>query len=385
MRVADPKPSVLHIFKDYYPPVVGGIEKCIHWMCDALRDDYFVRVLVAARSRRTTDEVVDGVRVVSVGCYGRVLSLPLAPGFPGWLRRLDSQILHFHLPMPASEMSYLLARPKGKVVVTYHSDIVRRAQRLTGYGALQQVFLKKADAILPTSQRYLDSSAALAPHRERCRVMPLGIPIGNYDETDASRAYSARIREMARGRLAIVFVGVLRYYKGLTFLIEALRGLPETVCVFLGGDAPLDRPIERTTLERQVAESGLGHRVFFLGKLGDSEVTGLLRAGDIYCLPSHLRSEAFGLSQIEALACGLPVVCTNLDTGVPEVNADGVTGIVVEPANPEALRHALASLIDHPELRTQYGEAGRRRAEALYSVEAMGRNLRDVYGRLLGS
>lgn len=378
MRI-DPKPSVLHIYKDYYPPVRGGIEQCIHWMCDETRSDFHVRVLVASRSRDTLDEVIDGVRVVRAGSFGRVLSLPLAPSFHRLMRRMDSDILHFHMPMPLGEMAYLLPpRPKGMVVVTYHSDIVRPAQRMMGYGPLQRIFLNQANVIMPTSQRYLDSSATLAPHRARCKVVPLGIPLDAWRETEESIAYSRHIHEKARGRTVVVFLGVLRYYKGLPFLLEAMRQLGEQVCLFIGGDGP-----KRGELEAQAQALGVADRVTFLGDLSETEAVGLLHGGDLFCIPSHLRAEAFCLSQIEAMACGLPVVGTNLATGVPEVNRDGVTGRIVEPASADALAKGLRELIGNPELRKAMGEAAKNRAETLYSSKMMGEELRKVYQGVL--
>jgi rhamnosyl/mannosyltransferase len=380
------RPTVLHVYKDFYPPVLGGIEKCIHWMCDATREVFDPRVLVAARATRTTDTVEDGIRVVRVGCWGRVLSAPIAPGFGAWLRRLDADILHFHMPNPTGELAWLASRRRlrGRLVVTYHSDIVR--QRLTGllYGPLQQRFLRGARVIMPTSEAYLHTSATLAPHHARCRVVPLGVPLAGLAESDGSRIFGAEIRRRAAGRVAVVFLGLLRYYKGLPFLIEAMRVLPESVCLFIGGDAPAGRAEERAELERQVAEAGLGDRVTFLGALNDAEAVGLRRAGDIFCLPSHLRGEAFGLTQIEAMACGLPVVSTDLP-GVSEVNRAGETGLVAPPGDARALAEALGTLSRDETLRRQLGEAARRHAEEVYSAEAMGRRLIAVYEECLKS
>jgi len=372
------KPSVLHIYKDYYPPVQGGIERCIHWMCDETRAEFHVRVLVASRSRRTIDEVIDGVRVIRAGCLGRFLSAPICPGFGGRLRRLDSDILHFHMPNPTGELAYLLARPRGRVVVTYHSDIVR--QRLTGrlYAPIQRRFLARARVIMPTSQRYLDTSATLAAHRERCRVVPLGVPLDHLAETPGSRAFAQKIAERSPGKTRIVFIGVLRYYKGLSYLIEAMCELGTQTVLFIGGEGP-----ERNSLQRQAAQLGLAEQVHFLGEISDEQAVGLLRAGDVYCLPAHLRAEAFGLGQIEAMACGLPVVSTDLPTGVPEINRDGETGRVVQPADADALRLALSELIAHPDLRRRMGAAGRARAEANYSARKMGENLRAIYHEVI--
>jgi len=373
-----PKTSVLHVYKDYYPPVLGGIEQTINWMCRYTREACHVRVLVASRNGKFSDEIIDGVRVVRVGCWGRALSSPIAPGFLKWLRRLDSEILHFHMPNPMAELAYLLARPKGHVVVTYHSDIVR--QRLSGllYVPLQHAFLRKASLILPTSHAYLDSSKTLRPHRDRCRVMPLGVPIEDYAEADESRVYSEEIRRRTPGRFRIVFVGVLRYYKGLTYLIKAMSRLPENAVLLIGGDGP-----ERNALEKQVHEHGLHDRVLFLGELTDEQKIGLYRAGSVYCLPAHLRSEAFGLSQIEAMVCGLPVISTDLNTGVREVNQDGHTGLVVKPANPKALADAILSLIQDSALREKLAAQAHKRALERFSARRLGDDLREAYRKIL--
>ncbi len=380
------KPSVLHVYKDYYPPILGGIEKCINWLCREMRGDFNTRVLVASRSRRFSDhdEDIQGVRVVQAGCWGRFLSSPIAPRYVHWLRRLDSDILHFHMPNPTAELAYLLARPpRGRVVVTYHSDIVR--QRLTGalYRPLQRRFLEQVRVIMPTSRAYLNSSATLAEHRARCRVVPLGVRLDELDETDASRAFSSEIRQQAAGRCALVFIGLLRYYKGLPFLLRALAHLPaHSSCLFLAGTPPQGREHERRLLERMVGELGLGNRVFFLGALTDAQAVGLRRAGDIFCLPSHLRSEAFGLTQVEAMACGLPVVSTRLP-GVADVNRDGETGRVAEPGDVESLCQSLVVLIENPDLRKQMGLAAEARARRYFSIERMARMVAQIYDDVL--
>jgi len=372
------KPSVLHIYKDFYPPIVGGIEKCIHWMCDQTRKEFHVRVLVASRNSHTCDEVVDGVRVIKAASLGRFLAAPMAPGFPSWIRRLDSDILHFHMPNPTGELAYLMSAAKGNVVVTYHSDIVR--QRLTGllYSPLQQRFLSHARLIMPTSRRYLESSATLQNHLERCRVVPLGIPLDQWAKTPESQAFARSLIGRTAGKTRIVFLGVLRYYKGLVYLLQAMQGLGSQVCLIIGGAGP-----ERANLERQAADLGLRERILFLGELTDSQAAGLLQAGDIYCLPAHLRSEAFGLNQVEAMACGLPVVSTDLPTGVPEINRHGETGIIVPPANMQALREALETLVNNPGLRKQYGEAGKLRAQTHYSAKRMGEDISQAYRDVL--
>ncbi|MFW5870668.1 MAG: glycosyltransferase, partial [Candidatus Sumerlaeota bacterium] len=267
------KPTVLHIYKDYYPPVLGGIEKAMHWMVDQTRNDFVVRVLAASRSRKFVDEDIDGVRVVRVGCMGRFLSAPAAPGFLKWLRRLDSDILHFHMPNPTGELAWLMTKPpRGRVVATYHSDIVR--QRLTGmvYRPVQQRFLSHARLVMPTSQRYLETSSTLAPHRERCRVVPLGIPLDELRRRSSeAEAYRREIEKKLNGRVGILFIGLLRYYKGLQFLIRAMQNIdPEKACVLIAGQVPDSREEEKQQLVDLTQELGLTDRIAFLGALSDA-------------------------------------------------------------------------------------------------------------------
>ena len=110
----------------------------------------------------------------------------------------------------------------------------------------------------------------------------------------------------------------------------------------------------------------------------------LLNAATVFCLPSHQRSEAFGLCQIEAMTCGLPVVSTDLPTGVPEVNRDGESGLIVPPADPTALADALRRLLNDEALRLELGEGGRRRAQELFTARRMADRVAEVYRSVLG-
>jgi len=314
--------------------------------------------------------------VTKVADFGRLLSAPLAPTFPLWLRKLGGDILHFHLPNPTAVVSAFLARPGGRVVVTYHSDIVR--QRVTGamYGPLLRAFLRRADVVIVTSPDYLESSPVLRSVRERCRVIPLGVDPARMEATPA---VAKRIEELKETRPGprVFFLGVLRYYKGLHLLLRAVSKID---ChLYVGGDGPM-----RPALERQAAEEKLTDRVHFLGALSDEESAAWMHTCDVFCLPAHLRSEAFGLCQVEAQLCGRPVVSTALATGVPYVNLDGVTGLVVPPGSPDALAEALRTLLSDEALRVRLGEQGRSRALREFTASVMTGRLWSLYEEVLG-
>lgn len=346
-------------------------------MIGGLRDRFDFTVLVNSRTRHTRERMEDGTRIVEVAELGRALSAPIAPTFPWWLRKLSADIWHFHIPNPTGDFSWLLSRPRGRVVCTYHSDVVRQAWAMAIYGPLLRAFLRRCDAIMPTSPRLAELSPVLRQFPEKMRPVPLGMPLAPFERTSESGLRAREIKRRYKGFPILVFVGKLRYYKGLQFMVSAMRTLPHANFLIIG-DGP-----ERGPLGRLVDEFQLGERVHFLGELSDEDVIDHLQAADLFILPSHLPSEAFGLSQVEAMACGTPVVCCDLQTGVPFVTQDGVTGRVVPPANDEALAAAVRDLLADPQRRFAMGEAARRRAVEEFSQESMCRRIGDVYEEVL--
>jgi rhamnosyl/mannosyltransferase len=368
---------IVHVYKDFWPPIVGGIERSINWMIGGLKDRYEFTVLVNSRTRETRERTWEGVRIIEAGELRRFQSAPLSPAFPRLMRKLKADIWHFHIPNPTGDVSYLLTRPKGAVVATYHSDVVRQAWAMKVYGPMLRAFLKRCDVIMPTSPRLVEYSPILSQFREKCRPVPLGMPLQPFERTATSAMAVREIKRRHAGFPLLVFVGKLRYYKGVQFLVGAMRALPHVHCLIIG-EGP-----EQPRLTALAEEFGLRERVHFLGEISDEEVVAHLQAADIFVLPSHLPSEAFGLSQVEAMACGAPVVCCNLQTGVPFVNQDGVTGRVVPPADEQALADALRELLDDPQKRFKLGEAAHRRAHAEFSQESMCRRIADIYDDVL--
>lgn len=372
----DRKPvRVVHIYKDSYPPVTGGIEISIHRMVEGCRDVCGdLSVLVAGRRLTTEQSEVEGIPVTRVGQWARLLSTPIAPTFPLWLGRASADILHYHLPHPTAVLAHLLARPQGKVVVHYHSDIVRQAKFMPLYRPFLFRFLKRSDRIIVTSQNYLDTSPVLSRFRDKCRVVPLGVPLNRFVPTPEVEDQAQVIRRRYGTRL-ILFVGILRYYKGLQYLLEAMRDVSGTLLIV--GDGPL-----LGDLMKQAARLPQRERIHFLGQVED--VVPYYYAADVFCLPSIYRSEAFGIVLIEAAAAGLPLLSTEIGTGTSYVNLHGVTGLAVPPADPRALVDSLTKLLNDTSLRLRYGTAARHRAKTEFSQERMVQGVLSVYEEVLG-
>lgn len=371
------RPHIVHVYKDYWPPVLGGIERSINWMVRGLSDRFDFTVLVNARGRIGRERSDGPIRIIEVPEWGRLLSAPVSPAFPGALRKVHADLFHFHIPNPTGDVAWQLAGARGPVVATWHSDVVRQKWAMTVYRPLLRRFLRRCAVIMPTSPRLVECTPLLQEVRDHCEPVPLGLPQSEFQPTGALAAKARAVRKRFGPAGMMLFVGKLRYYKGLHFAIGALREVPNAQLVLIGDGT------ERGKLLALARELGVADRVHFEGELPDEEVVPYLHACDFFVMPSHLSSEAFGLSQVEAMACGKPVLCCNLPTGVPWVTQHGVTGIVVPPADEAALARGMRELLADGQRRFQMGEAALRRARELFSQEAMCAHLGAIYDRVL--
>lgn len=359
--------KILHVYKDFDPPVLGGIERYVAQMCRYQRQWAEVEALVCSRSLRTRIEIREGTRVTEAGEWGRFQSAPLSPLFPWHMRWIRADVVVVHVPNPAAELGWLLARPRGSLVVRYHSDVVRQARAMRLYRPFLMHFLRQSAMILPTSEPYLESSTVLSGLRERCRVVPLGIEPERFQNPDPERVSALRAQY---GKEFVLFSGIHRYYKGLQVLVRAASGIKAPLVI--AGDGP-----ERA--ECMALAQQLGAQVSFPGRLSQDDLVAHLHASTVFAFPSVERSEAFGLSILEAHACGVPVVATRLGTGVEFVNEDGKTGLNVPPRDPEALAAAINTLLEDPKKRQKMGEYARQRVEKEFRVEHAARTEFELY------
>ncbi len=357
---------ILHLYKDYFP-VLGGIENHVRVLAEAqARAGHDVTVLVCDPSLRTHIEEINGVRVVKAGRLATVASMPLSCRQPLALARADADIVHVHSPYPLGEASAWLLKRRSKIVITYHSDVVRQKAIMRFYGPILRRVLRKADRIIATSPRYIETSPWLSQVREKCVVVPLGVDHRRF--TPPPEPYD--------GPFTLLFVGRLRYYKGLDDLLRAMRSLPDARLRVVG-IGPMLGPLRAMAQELRIA-----NRVEFLGEVGDEELPEIYRRANLFVLPANARAEAFGTVLLEGMASGLPCVTTEVGTGTSWVVQDGVTGLVVPPHDPEALAKAIESLRDQ-NVRVEMGKAARERVEQLFTQERMVRDVEALYQELI--
>jgi glycosyltransferase involved in cell wall biosynthesis len=362
---------VVHVYKDIFPPVVGGIERHIDTIRRSL-PEIDCDVVVCARGWRTKKRNTGHGAEVLVGELGRILSVPIAPTFPLWLARQHPDIVHLHMPNPTGELSVLLAVRATPLVVTYHADIDRQAIFNPIYQPLVQACLRRASSILVTSPRMLESSTALAPYAHKVESVPFAVDLARFDP--------ARITESERqcvsrrfGSPLIVSVGRLVYYKGFEQLIEASRELDASVIIVGGG--PLESQLR--TLARDLP------RMHIVGEASEEELVAYLAAADCFVLASTSRAEGFGIATLEAQAMGVPAVVTDVGTATVEAIDPGRSGLVIRPRSPKEIVAACREVIENPDRRRTMSVAARRHVLAHHSPAALATRLRAVYARAL--
>lgn len=355
----------------YYPPVPGGIETHLRELCAGIAaQGVRVACAVSAPGRMGSRSQDGRTPVLAFGKLFPGLP-PVNPALPRWFcrNRNGFDVVHMHAPNPWAELCCLLFPPK-RLIVSYHADIVGKACA-PFYLPFQKALLRRADAIVVASRSLLGSSRVLRPFAQKCVVIPYGVDAARFKKAD--KAAVARLRSLGKPPY-FLYVGRLVPYKGLRVLLDAMRGVPGTL--FVVGVGPLLRD-----LRAQALAAGIAERVRFFPKVTDNELPDFFHAADAFVLPSVTRAEAFGIVQLEAMACGKPVISTRLGTGVDEVNVHGRTGLTVVPGDAAGLRGAMRALAERQALRARLGAQARRRAQQ-YSSRAMTDAMLALYKRV---
>lgn len=351
---------VLHIGK-FYPPHRGGMETHLQALVEGMQNEVDVTVLVANDGRATVDEEIGRVRVCRLATWAQIAATSICPDLAARIRKTPADIVHIHWPNPAAILAWLVSGHSGRLVVTYHSDVIRQRWLSRLFAPALNAALARADAIIATSPNYIEASEVLSRWRRKCHVLPFGIADEVFRPADANAV--ADVQSRFRGPI-VMSVGRLVYYKGFAHLIRAMAGVAGTLLIV--GDGPLREP-----LQKLIDDLGMRDRAFLLRDITDTQLRAYYSAADLFVLPSIARSEAFGLVQVEAMAAGTPVINTWLASGVPYVSQHGITGGTVPPADEESLRNMINTLLNDDALRARYSCAARARADAEFRASHM--------------
>lgn len=359
-----------------FHPIRGGVEKVMLDITQGLSEKGIPCDMLCANFEKS-----QGITEITLNEHGKLFIVPtlfkaagtmIAPRMISWLRKhaREYEIIHIHHPDPMAAIALMLSGFKGRVLLHWHSDIISQKFFLFFYKPIQKWLIKRAERIIGTTPVYVADSPALRKAQDKTTFVPIGIQPLISDVVEANKIKSPYICKI------IVFsLGRLVEYKGFEYLIDAAGYLPEDYHVVIGGTGPL-----KDALQKRIDNLGLKERVTLLGFVDNKDVPCWFSAADVFVLSSVMKTEAFGIVQIEAMSVGTPVVATRIPgSGVSWVNKDGVSGLNVEPRDPEALAKAILAVTKDETAHKSFGAGAKSRFEEMFRKELMFNKLEDIY------
>jgi rhamnosyl/mannosyltransferase len=367
--------KVLHFFKTYYPESMGGIEQVVFQLAEGCAaDGVEAEVLYLSRRGAARNEPIGrhlthrsklDLHVASTG-----FSFSAIRDFKALAAQAD--IIHYHFPWPFMDLVHFAAGIRKPTVVSYHSDVVKQKNLLKLYQPLMNAFLGRVDRIVASSPNYAATSPVLRQYRDKLAIIPYGLDESTYPVASPERLAHW---EKAVGKKFFLFVGALRYYKGLSYLLEAAKATGYPVVILGGGHLEFE-------LKAQAKELGVDN-VHFLGGLPDDDKVALLTLCHAFVFPSHLRSESFGISLLEGAMYAKPMISCDIGSGMSFINIAGETGLEVAPRDPRALAQAMTTLWNDPALADRLGAGARKRYEQTFTSQKMASAYSALYRDLL--
>lgn len=367
--------KILQLGKFY--PIRGGVEKVMFDLMVGLSiKGVECDMLCAAYHEKSfTRKLSDRSKLMVVYTMKELAATMISPSMVIRLRKIaaDYDIIHVHHPDPMAALALFCSGYKGKVVLHWHSDILKQKTLLRFYMPLQKWLLKRADIIVGTSPVYVKESPFLQEVQHKVTYLPIGVtPVAD----DEKRA--AALKRTYLGRRIIFSLGRLVPYKGFSYLIEAAKLLGKNYVVLIGGTGPL-----KEELQAQIDSMGLSKRVKLLGYVPDEDLPMYFGACDLFCMSSVMKTEAFGIVQIEAMSCAKPVVATRIpQSGVSWVNEHGVSGLNAEPCNARDMARCIRRVLLNEKSYEYYSEGALNRYQTLFTQDQMINNCLDIYAKL---
>ncbi|MDK2725754.1 glycosyltransferase [Vibrio vulnificus] len=330
---------VLQVSK-LFPPFYGGIETVVYDLSIELKNQgHDTDVLCVSDQNVNSNEEVDGIKVYRCGSLCHLASTYLSISFVYTWRsiRNNYDVIHVHLPNPLAMIAMILFPPQGKIILHWHSDIVKQKYLKIPFLPIQKYLLDRCSKIITTSPNYAPYSLDLKAYLDKISVVPIGI---NKMALSSSEAVKLRLQSEYVGKKVVFSLGRHIYYKGFEYLIKSAKFLSDDYVVIIGGSGAMTE-----YLKKMIYDLDLTEKVFLIGKIDHNELGSYYDFCDVFCLPSVERSEAFGVVQLEAMSFGKPIISTRIQgSGVDWVNKSGISGITVEVRDPQAIASAIENI-----------------------------------------
>jgi rhamnosyl/mannosyltransferase len=361
--------KILQINKLYYP-AIGGVESVVQNIAERLngQDDFIVDVLACQNKGGRQTENINGIKIYRAASFGKILGMPISLDFFRLsfklFRQYDKIIIHYPFPLASFICPFI---PKRKLIICYHSDIIRQKISRIILSPLIKISLKRASLILAGGNNIIKYSSWLYPLAKKCRVLPYGTQ-ANFQTADEEKSLILK-KKYSNGKILLLAVGRLVYYKGFTYAIKAMGDIDAKLLII--GTGP-----EEKKLRQIIKDKKLENKIEIIGT--QERLAPFFLAADIFLFPSIARSEAFGLVQLEAMAAGKAIINTYLHTAVEEVSQNNISGVTIKPKDSQALATAINTLIANPELRNKLGAQGQERYQKHYRLEIFTQNLKNI-------
>lgn len=357
-------------------PHIGGIEEVIEQINSSLPDDKYQKEVICC-SNTEKSSVENRVKYTRCRYLFDFAANSISPQLFFKMMFLKTDIIHFHMPVIQNVIIWFILYHLGllkykKLIITYHGAIIGYDKYMKPFWGIYRYFYSKADKIHVLSPTIIDTDEVLYLNREKCVVVPFGINTSLPIVDKNKLINGVNQKKYANGRKSLLCMGRFVELKGFQYALKAMKSIDNAV-LFIAGDGPM-----RAVYEDYVKNNFLEKKVKILGQVNSEDKNCLLSSIDILLVPS-IRTESFGIVQLEAMNFGKPVINTNLGTGMNFVSVNKETGLTVEPKNVEQLVSAIKELFNNDEQRMQYGRNAKKRVETLFDIKKIKEEYKNLY------
>lgn len=374
------KLRILHIYKSFYPYTTGGIENFILQLSNEIKNYNVDNVLLTTHFSKEKGIYISKkgkLRVIycpaNLNLFSTTISFSLIKVFLRIYKYFD--IIHFHFPWPFMDILTFFINKKDinniKLITTYHSDIIKQKFLKILYKPMMNFFLKKQNCIIVTSTQYLNSSKDLKKFKKKCKVIPLGLSINHYPSITKKKIQSWK--KILPSNF-VLFIGVLRYYKGLYTLIEAAKYIDKKIYIVIAGNGPLEKKLKKRIKKLKL------NNIIMLGYISEEDKVALIKLSKAIVLPSNNRTEAFGISLLEGAMFGKPLITCNLNTGTTFVVRHHFNGFVIQPNNYKELANVINKIVKDSNLNELMGKNSKLHFDEYFKMELIAKQyIKEVY------
>lgn len=367
--------QILNVYRTYFPDPPGGLQEAIRQICYAT-SNWNIKNTIYTLSPNDKPKSINFPEAEVVREHSWMAPASCDIGGLAAFRTYrelvkQSDIVHSYHPWPFSDLLNITTRINKPKVLTYISDVVRQKALNAIYSPLMWKNLQDMDLIIANCPAYVETSPVLSHKsiKNKVRIIPLGIDDKLYPQIGDDSIFEKS--GLIKSEPYFLFLGVHRYYKGIHTLINAAQYTKAKIVI--AGTGPKTNELMAQALYLDLKN------IIFVGQVTDQEKISLFKNCRAFVLPSHLRSEAYGMVLVESSMLSRPMISCEIGTGTSFINKNGETGLVIPPESPKLLADAINTLYADENLATTMGQQARARYEELFSASALGQSYSAVY------